>query len=251
MKSCALLASAALAAGVLGWIDRAHATLIVVPNFSFESPDVPDNTFSDTDIDGDIPNWTFTKSENGTNYAGVWDPVAGDYPGTTGNGAIPGSGQGTQVGFIYLDQADNPVPQPLNGVIVTSTELATIQSNTTYTLTVALGNSLLLTPGEVDIRLLANGQEASSTTVIGDAIPNGTFTDFTTSFTTGAASGFVGQQLSIRIAHIFNAEGVAEVDFDNIRLNSTPFIPEPASAALSSLVACAALARRRRDSFTA
>jgi hypothetical protein len=237
-------------AALLGVGRAARATLIVIPNSSFETPDVADGGFTDSDLDTvAVPSWHFTGSDNGAINAGVWDPQNGDYAGTNGAGAIPGTGAGagTQIGYIYLEQNDPGNPQPLSGILETDDSLATVANNTRYDLTVALGNAKTFDPDQVSIQMFVDGEEAASQTFSADQIPEGTFTNFTTSFTTDPDDFRAGGSLSVRILHTtFSGSGL-EADFDNVRLTTTA-VPEPVEATLASLGICGLALRRRRRS---
>ena len=114
-----------------------------------------------------------------------------------------------------------------------------------YTMTVAIGDHDAGNRAGFsgyDIRLLAGGSTVasiSSTTTPGD----GTFTDVSFSYTAQAGdSGLLG----IELIEINGGSGKA-VDFDNVRLSFTSFVPEPSSTALLGL-GCLAIALRRKRS---
>ena len=50
----------------------AAATLIIIPNASFEDPDVADDSFTSSSGFMPIPNWTFAQTFNGVFGAGVF-----------------------------------------------------------------------------------------------------------------------------------------------------------------------------------
>ena len=230
----------------------AHAVLIIVPNASFENPNVADNTF--TFSPATIPNWTFTHSTttNGIIDSGVWDPVNADYPGSTGNNAaLPGAAQGGQNAYIYLDQDTNTVPETLIGELTTAAPLTTIQSNTLYTLTVALGRAndpavpTGVNTGDVEISLVSSGFPLASLEISPNQMPKGTFTNFVLQFETFEDYPFAGEELSARITHMYSGPGAVSLDIDNVRFQADP-IPEPGSASLALLVMGAVLPTIRR-----
>jgi hypothetical protein len=226
-----------------------RATLIVIPNQSFEAPTIADNTYTDSYIDTvPVSEWAFVGSDNGNIFTGVWNPNNIDYTNTTGVAAnLPGAASGPQTGFIYLRQTDDLNPLPLSGSLTTIDPLAVVADYTRYDLTVALGNSITLGPGEVTIQLLVDDDEIASTTATGDAIPEGTFTNFTTTFETGGNDPLTGGALKVRITQTHMAPGEVEIDFDNVRLSTTTTaVPEPAMASLTMLGVGATTLRRRR-----
>jgi hypothetical protein len=137
---------------------------------------------------------------------------------------------------------------------LTTGTLAAVADNTTYTLTVALGNSKVANPFEFTyLDLLVNGVAVATATVGRAAIANDTFTDFSVSFITGTGDVLTGGNLAIRLRASesqFFVTGFS--DFDNVRLDAnvsqpTP-VPEPSTIALLSLGAAGLAARRKRAS---
>jgi hypothetical protein len=215
-----------------------HATivsgsLVFVPNGNFAAPDQADDTFSDTiaNPSGAVPDWTFVGGDNGVIAAGVWDPISQDYPGADGNNAtLPGAALTGQTGFISLEQLDENSPQPLGGTLMSASSLVTIASNTSYTLTVALGRSLTFPDhGDVTIQLRAGNDVIASEFVEQNTLTTGTFTDFSTSFTTTPNSALAGMPLTVGIVHNFGGADFVSVDFTNVRLDVTQ-VPEPTTS---------------------
>jgi hypothetical protein len=235
----------------------AQAVIIIIPNASFESPNLADGAFTDTlsNPTNAIPAWTFTPgpTTNGIISAGVWDPGVPNPPTTDGytvaggnNTPLPGDAAGGQNAYIYLDQDTNTVPEPLTGDL-DSFPIATIESNTLYTLTVALGRAKGVHTGDVTISLVAENFPLASITVAPDQMPDDTFTRFVLEFPTFEDYPFAGLELSARITHTYSGPGAVSLDIDNVRFKADP-VPEPGSASLA-LLAMGALAptfRRRR-----
>jgi MYXO-CTERM domain-containing protein len=229
----------------------APAALVIIPNGNFVSPDVPDNTFTDTLQDGPaaVSNWSFFSSDSGTIYSGVWDPTNLDYGGSTGNNAaLPGTTGGAgQVGYIALQQFDVLNPLPLGGRLTTTSALPTVGNNLTYTLTVALASSLQFPDyGDVTIQLLVNGDVAADYMVQQGQLTSGTFKDFTTTFTTSPNDFRNGGTLAVGIVHTYGGTNFVTVDFTNVRLDVTP---EPASGGVALLSLGAVMLRRQRRSI--
>jgi hypothetical protein len=219
----------------------ARADSITVPNFSFESPAIPSGSTTvsstadmSTTNTGIITGWTVdTSRANGEQFGVVTASSALNSAGTS---------DGSQLGF--LDAFYNG-PDALT--LSTSTS-ATIQANTTYTLTFALGAPVnppqgLGTAGQDvaptdTISLLANGTAFSSTLVQDTSVPEGTVADFSTTFTTGTTDSIIGQQLGISLFAIKDSypvvgdPGFEETVFDNVRLTEVSAVPEPATWAL-------------------
>ena len=224
----------------------ASATLITVPNSSFENPDVADGIFTDTTITP-VPNWTFLGGDNGTITGGVWDPQNGDYTGTTGNNTpLPNqlAAAGGQTGYIYLEQTDDQNPQPLGAQFTTAAAIATIADKTRYTLTIALGRSKPLNHGDVTVELLVDDNSIASEFIEAGSLVMDTFENVTTSFDTGENDPLTGLDLKVRVRHSWGDAGFREIDFDNVRVETT-VIPEPAS--FFALFAFGGLLKRRRS----
>ena len=206
---------------------QASAAPITVPNFSFENPDVSDSFTS-----AGVPDWLFASS-SGFGAAEVLDPPAATYTGTGGNNTpLPGSGQGGQLADINTFSAGFAGTYTLT----TATDLATVTDNTLYTLTVALGDRKTGTPFPVTaIDLLVNGTLVASTSASAATIPDDTFTDFSTSFSTGTADPLTGGGLKIRLRAESQTFQVFVSDFDNVRLDQTAApapVPEPGTLVL-------------------
>jgi hypothetical protein len=225
----------------------AFGSLISVPNFSFQNADVADGGTSIS-----VPNWNFVFS--GAATGGVEDPLDAAYPGTTGDNTPlvgPGSMDGGQSAFITLPDS----AALATGYFVSAASLATVANSTTYTLTVAVGDRAdSVDPFNVLIELLVNGNPVASATTTGALLPDGTFTDLTTSFTTSASDVRAGGALTVRLTHSKTAvdpDTLPQVSFDNVRLDGVSAVPEPATVALlccgglGLLMARRAIRRRR------
>ena len=245
-------------------IQPAGATLIIVPNASDSPPvvsapvSIPNHTFQSPDVaDGQavftsdnpnaIANWTFVGSNNGLISGGVWDPAAADYTIAGGNNtALPPSADGGQAAFIYLDQDANPTPQLMSGDLTTAAAVATVQSDFSYNLTVALGRAKGVITGEVEVQLLISKFPIASLVVTPAQIPQDDFADFTVNLTTFEDYPFAGEELHARITHRYGGLGAASVDIDNVRLDMTR-VPEPTGAAALAVLALGATVTRRRN----
>ena len=229
-----------IAAASLFGTASASVLSIVVPDASFESPDVPDARAS-----VGIPGWNFTTNAiPGQVYGGgVHDQTTGSYPGAFGNNSpLPGTANGGQDAFIDI----TPNVSPAFGQF-TVAGLATVAAGTQYQLTVAVGNRLDASPADITLALTVNGVAASSLLIPAGTVPNGTFTDYSVTFITLAAGDpNIGADLGISLRMDSPAAPGAqsqEADFDNIRLSATT-LPEP-SFTLFLLAGPAIFARRR------
>ena len=270
LRVFACLAAAVLISALS--IRPAAATLIIVPNASFEAPDVIDEEFTITfappviaqgrlawanssgaspgypvsATSEAIPDWSFVQTLNGTITAGVWDPGAIDFTGAGGdNAALPATALGGQSGYIYLEQFDDLLPELMSGELTTETSLATIQPDMIYTLTVALGSAKTFEPGEVTIGLFSDTIMLAQTVIQPVDIPEDTFEDFTAVFTSMANEPLAGNPIVARIIHTHGNTGARSIEFDNVRFDASP-VPEPGGIAALALTALAAAARRAR-----
>ena len=161
---------------------------------------------------------------------GRYNPTDGQFVGTTGApGTIPGTGDGTQVAYM-------------NGTSPMYQNVGTIEANTVYELTVAIGQRADLGWSDLTVALRPDSQNgpiiAGGIYDAADA-PDGTFTDVTISFDSSILTSEVGKDLYIT----FNSQGVQAL-YDNVRLTET-LIPEPTSFALLGFGGLL-VARRRR-----
>jgi hypothetical protein len=210
------------------------AASIPVPNFSFESPALP-NGANNNGGNGDtttITGWTISAAAGNTN-AGVYHPAAG----FSSTNPLPAPADGSQIAYLVPDAEST-------SSITTSASLGSVAVNMLYTLTVALGNrndNLFFDSGEYTIDLLANGVSVAEASLAGSSIAHGTFTDLSATFISPASGPVIGQSLTIRLSASSgspNNEGI----FDNVRLTAR-LVPEPSTVSLI-MIAGAALASR-------
>ena len=232
---CVLLVGAG--AGLVGSTSAAGQTVL---NPSFEDVDAADGGTGVATGYGVV----------GANDFGAFDPIDPHYPATSGSpGTIPGTGAGSQVLFL------NDIPSAAGEAFVFQ-NVGTVAADTTYSLTVAIGNRTDLEMDTFAIRLVAADTGSGISTTIGqftgDAetfAANGSFADATAVASVPAGSEFVGDTLQLQFVNTngkpfnpANAAGI-QVNFDNVRLVA---VPEPASLGLVVLGAAGLLARRRR-----
>src|SRR5262249_6122383 len=145
---------------------------------------------------------------------GVFEPGIGpngQYLGASNTDPLPGTADGYQCAYINL---------PFGGDgKITSDTVGTAQANTVYSLTRWLGKRLDIdVGGDVTIAILVDGQAAASTTVHGSSLPDGTFTDASTSFRSTSTGGNI--QIRLSYASV-DHPGEDQVNFDNVRLTAT------------------------------
>jgi hypothetical protein len=204
-------------------IFSASATSIVVPNFSFESPALS-NGANNNGGNGDgttITDWTISAPPSNTDN-GVYHPVAG----FTSTNPLPAPADQNQLAYL--------VPGAGNTASITnSASLGAVAANMLYTLTVAVGNrndGLFFDTGTYMIDILANGVSVGESTLAGSAVPHGTFTDLSATFTSPASGPLIGESLTVRLSATAGSSS-DEGLFDNVRLMVTP-VPEPGTLAL-------------------
>jgi uncharacterized protein (TIGR03382 family) len=231
------LAALALAAAPL------NAASITILNPSFETPDLV------TDTSSAVSGTSWRRVGDGSNPLG-----------------IDAAGLAKRVGAGTFGTILDPTPDPLDGEqalylngsqeSVFQVLTATLQANTTYTLTVDAGDRLGLDFQACEIRLgtvtvplvsadfglnLLAGTVVSNTTPFNDAGANDGWETWVTTFTTGASPVGLGDQLRVEIV----TTGGIQSYFDNVRLDAVT-IPEPSAFALVSLCGLGLLRRRRR-----
>lgn len=227
----ALLATAAI---------DARAAAITVNNHSFENPVTPPDSF----IANVAPTgWSvFGSIDFGARAIGVLNP-------NTTLLYLDPVPHGANVGVTFLLDPGAAVPSGLQQTLG-----ATLQTNTTYTLTVEVGNlAFVPTPPHnafnftgfpgYRVDLLAGGVVIASdnnTLLPGE----GRFLTSTVQLSVGATHAQAGQLLGIRLVNLDGPNGI-EVNFDDVRLDATP-IPEPAAATLGAAGFALGLALWRR-----
>jgi hypothetical protein len=211
-------ALATLSIAVLG-IASASADPVDVPNASFETSSSGGGwTYNNPDT---ISDWTF-DAPAGSAYGQLWLVFFN----------APGSSSGNQSAFI-----DNK--SPAEGAFLTlDASLGTITADTTYTLTVAVGNADLnnpsletgplvfdpigdTPPSGVTLALLANGQPFAIDPIPAGLVASGTWQDFTLSYTTTDADPIVGEQLTIQLGTQPGSGASEGAVFDNVRLDAS------------------------------
>lgn len=216
----AIRLKAALTAVVLAFSTlMANAIPINVPNASFEAPSSPTQTSTNFNI---VPGWVFNV-QNGSAFG------TGSI---SSNFTSAGASAGNDYAFINNDYPN------VTDTMTSAASLGTITPNTTYTLTFALGNrngnGLYDNPGNVSVSLLANGVPFATDMVSNGTVPNGTFEDFTLSYTTPASAAIIGDNLKIQFATLPEQGTAYQPGFDNVTLSdvAVPAVPEPKSSAL-------------------
>jgi hypothetical protein len=217
----------------------AQAASVTVPNGSFETPSSPvtvspsQSTKLTTDSTT-VSGWVF--SINGPSQYGTRSIAS--------NFTSEGAASGNNYAFINNDQ------DGATDTITSALSLGTIEGQTRYTLTVAVGNpkaadsSNYGSPGTVTFSLLGNGVAFATDTVTNGTVPNGTFEDFTLTFTTPGSGSLIGESLKIQLAALAQS-APAEPAFDNVTLDVT-LVPEPKTWALLGLGALVLIGLRHR-----
>ena len=199
----------------------AHATPVPIADPSFENINVggPGGTFigSAGALLGTAPNWD--TSGNAGN--GVQSVTNGDdyFDAST----LPAPGDGTN--YFYADMA-------VGESAYCWQDIGPLLSNTTYTLTIAVGETLQGLPGTGFIGLV-NGESPFQTLLASTPVDTtnytpGTFADVTVVYTTGA---YVSGDLTI----LMEGTSGEQLAFDNVRLDAeTPANPTALLPILSS-----------------
>lgn len=213
----------------------ANATPITIPNASFETPTSPTQTSTNPNI---VTGWVFNV-KGGSAYG---------TSSISSNFSLAGASLGNEYAFINNDDPN------VTDTLTSAASLAKIAPETKYTLTLAIGNhngtGLYHDPGNVSFSLLANGVPFATQTVNNGTVPNGTFEDFTLTYTTPSSGSLIGENLTIQLAALPEQSNAFQPAFDNVTLDATSVavVPEPPTAALlvSGGFALFWLMRRRR-----
>lgn len=211
----------ALSAATLTIADDDGPASLVISNHSFELPAIGPGTFSTTAAP---PGWSaYGNAINfGNRTIGVLRPV------TTTLYAVPVP-DGRNVGVIFL--MDNQASQTFFAGIeagMRQTLAATLQTRRQYALRVEVGNIA----NDVNAPFLFGGfpnyriDLLAGTNVLASDLNTlrpgeGRFLTSTVSVAIAASHPFAGQPLGLRLVNLNNAPGI-EVNFDNVRLDSTP-----------------------------
>ena len=205
----------------------AFATPIYIDNYSFENPAVnvgpgwiADSTGSWTQGVG-IPGWTCSD----TGYSGV---ISGYGTAADGNNAA-------------WVQYDNYISQSLT---------ATLQPNSLYTLSVAVGNRVDWDKLNPEIQLLAGGNVLSDKTLTSAEIPaSGHYSFITLTYQTGQ-NVTSNQNLAIKLINASPNDRGSQSHFDDVTLDESSTnsaVPEPASMLLFGIggIATALLKKKK------
>jgi hypothetical protein len=222
----------------------AEAVSLTIENSSFEDPVTAGGNFTASETDAPS-GWEVynTRAPSGQRFFGVWNP-------STTNTFVGGAPDGVNVGLVFLLNTTSLAEAGLQ-----QTLSDTLQLNTTYTLTVEVGNFADDNPSDsldfdgfpgyrIDLMTASNPTPLASDFNL--LTPDeGIFETSTISFTTGSSHSDAGQALVIRLVNL-NGAGI-EVNFDDVRLDASP-VPEPSTTALlfgAVGLICAGLKRTR------
>jgi len=186
-------------------------TEVAIVNPGFEVPVKADGDF--TDGLADCPGWSYVDEQT---QGGVWNPGLTGYEGWEGNAP-----EGENIAYVTK-----------SGIEQVLTE--TLTAETTYTLTVEVGNLKDSPWTGYKVQLLAGetllAEDDNTVTIAED-----TFETSTVIYTSGAddvADPNVGQPLQIQL-HCLDAN---EVDFDDVKLTGEGPTPDPYVVALTLAV---------------
>jgi hypothetical protein len=218
-NAVSLRSGAAIASFVMTGLGSVSADPVNVPNASFETSSSGGGwTYSNPDT---ISDWTF-DAPAGSAYGQLWLVFFNS----------PGTSSGNNSAFI-----DNKSPGE-EAFLTSAGSLGTITADTTYTLTVAVGNADLndpsletgplvfdpigdTPPAGVSLALLANGQPFAIQPVPAGLVASGEWQDFSFTYTTTDADPIVGEQLTIQLGTEPGAGEAEGAVFDNVRLDAT------------------------------
>jgi hypothetical protein len=202
-----------------------------IANAGFENP-----VLIDDDWGWPHPGWGWFYNDD---YCGTWNPAASDYPDeapegesigwVNPGGEINDNGTPTDPNDDFWDLSPGGLAQILP---------ETFAAETTYTLTVEVGNPTGYDWGGYGVQIVAGGTgtapgEITGGTVLAEdanslSIAEGTFATSTVVYTYNPAhAALVGEQLQIRLLSLGGASVDEEVNFDNVQLTANPPFPAP------------------------
>jgi hypothetical protein len=195
-----------------------NATPVTVPDYSFEA------TTNITAIGGRTPGPDVGPAWTGSGNAGIalQNVTNTLYINSTNAAILPPTAQGTN--YLVEDISSTATARCWQTI-------GTLQTNTVYTLTVAVGNDLTGSDVGQGFIALLNGQGPfdpilASAPVDSSTVTSGTFSDFTLVFTNG-------YQASGKLTILLEGTGGSEIDFDNVRLDATSTPPAPEALPIS------------------
>ncbi len=182
---------------------------------------------------GSPPSWTFVDPDSPA--FGVYNPY-NEYS-RAANANLPGTADSTQYAFANLTTLGHSATFTYSGA-----SLGNFVAGDTYTLTVAIGDTLGDTSPTYSVSLLSNGSPVG-TAGTGTATA-GIFTDLSETFTATALQN--GQTIGILLTGTDNIGGFEQPNLTNVRLSVVT--PEPSSALLLTLAGVGLVfwSRRRR-----
>lgn len=233
----------ALAMAFAAAVISAHGASVLINNFSFETPaQANDGNFVATGSGTGVFNsWSYVV-QNGASFEdfGIENQGAGAYTGATGGGTPSGA---DGINTVFLNQDNSGL---FAGIFQ---NVGSLQANTQYTMTVAIGQRLDRTNGSVEFGLYGATTGATNIWTTGTALSTatqvsttpGSFQDFSVTFTTGA---IVSDNLYVAARYTETAADLIQASLDNFRLDAT-VVPEPSVALLGGLGMLGLLRRRR------
>ena len=221
----------------------AQGASVLINNHSFETPIVAgDGGFVASGAGTGVFNsWNYVV-QNGASFEdfGIENPGGGAYTGAAGGGT-PSGANGTNVAFLNQDNSGL-----FAGIFQ---NVGSLQANTQYTMTIAIGQRLDRTNGSIEFGLYNAATGATNIWTGGTALATdtevstvaGSFQDFTVTFTTGAT---VSNDIYVAARYTETGANLIQASLDNVRLDAT-VVPEPSTALLGGLGILGMLRRRR------
>ncbi len=206
----------------------AGAAPLAVPNASFEDPDIGDGVRANAlnfDL-ATVTGWASAFAGPAVSGGGVEDLQDAQFAGATGDGAtLPAPATGGQARFVHGTLASN------SQSFSTLDPVAILAEDTTYTLTVAVGNAFDSEPADVLLEFIVNGTPTAETVAPAGTLADGAFTDVQLQLVLTPGDPLAGGELDIRLTQQQTANSPQLVYFDNVRLEDTA-VPEPAAVLL-------------------
>ncbi|MCC7349269.1 MAG: hypothetical protein IT446_01750, partial [Phycisphaerales bacterium] len=179
---------------------------VVIPNFGFENPVLSDNNYTTNSV----PGWTITPGSGSD--GGVWNATASHFS--------PQAPEGSNIAYLETPSSSS------TDAVLSQVLGENLAANTHYELKVEVGYPNTTAGKGYKIQLLAGGvvlaEDDNSMT-----LTQGGWKTASLTFNTSANPSQLGQAMEIRLIAKASSGTYKQVEFDNVRLDALPILPDP------------------------